>query len=167
MTRSPLPFAMLLLACLSTPLGAAEMRPLTAPLPALAAGPAVATIAGTPLNLAAIESLPLFSARMETPWSPQGAEWVGVRLAEVLAVHGLSGRTVVLRARDDYAIRLDAARVAAGDPLLATRMDGRMLDPDGTGPLMLVWPGQAEQVMARTVSEDGWIWGVVEIKAAP
>jgi len=156
--------AVMLLA--SPTLQAAESGPVSAPPPPVT-GPAIVTVGGTPLGLAAIEKLPLRQSRMANPWSPDGAVWVGVRLVDLLAAQGLAGRDVALRARDNYTIRLKPADINGDEPLLATRMDGKPLDPTTTGPLMLVWPAQAEKVMAKTAPDANWIWGIVEIKPAP
>lgn len=144
---------------------AAETAPVgMAPVPV--DGPAIVDVAGKALTLAAIETLPLRQSRMANPWSPDGAVWVGVRLVDLLAAQGLAGREVALRAKDNYTIRLKPADINGDEPLLATRMDGKPLDPATTGPLMLLWPAQAEKVMAKTAPDANWIWGIVEIKAA-
>lgn len=150
----------------SPALQAAETGPVGV-APASVDGPAIVQAAGKPLTLAAIEKLPLRESSMANPWSPDGAAWVGVRLVDFLAAQGLAGRDVALQARDGYTIRLKPTDIHGDEPLLATRMNGKPLDPTTTGPLMLVWPAQAEQVMAKTVSDANWIWGIVEIKAAP
>ncbi|MBR9972575.1 molybdopterin-dependent oxidoreductase [Magnetospirillum sulfuroxidans] len=145
---------------------AAETAPL-AKAPAPVAGPVIVQVGDSALTLAAIEQLPLRQSRMANPWSPDGALWLGVRLADLLAAHGLAGRDVALRAKDNYTIRLKPTDITGDEPLLATRVDGKPLDPTTTGPLMLLWPAQAEKVMAKTAPDSNWIWGIVEIKAAP
>lgn len=145
---------------------AAETGPASA-MPAPLSDSASIDVGGKSVPLAALETLPLRQSRMANPWSPDGAVWVGVRLVDVLAAHGLAGREVALRAKDNYTIRLKPTDMDGDEPLLATRMDGKPLDPAATGPLMLLWPAQAEKVMAKTAPDANWIWGIVEIKAAP
>lgn len=147
-------------------LPAAETGPVTV-VSVSVDGPAIVDVGGKAVTLADIEKLPLRQSRMANPWSPDGAVWIGVRLADFLAAQGLSGREIALRARDNYTIRLKPTDIAGDEPLLATRKDGKPLDPTATGPLMLLWPAQAEKVMAKTAPDANWIWGIVEIKTAP
>lgn len=163
MKRSLLVMAMLLV---PFALPAAETGSVTM-VPPSVDGSAIVQVAGRSLSLSDIEKLPLRQSRMANPWSPDGAVWMGVRLADVLTAQGLAGREVALRARDDYTIRLKPTDITGDEPLLATRRDGKPLDPATTGPLMLVWPAQAEKVMAKTAPDANWIWGIVEIKAVP
>jgi len=157
-------FIMMMLA--SAAAQAAESGPVIA-RPPVYTGSAAVDVGGNPVSVAMIEMMPMRQSTMANPWSPQGALWMGVRLADFVQAHGLAGRDIILRARDNYTIRLRAAEIAGDEPLLATRMDGAPLDPTTTGPLMLIWPAQAEQVMAKTAPDANWIWGIVEIKAAP
>lgn len=153
---------------------AAETKPVPAPLPALSAAAAARptlTIsrpgASVVLTLAEIERLALYQADMATRWTPM-SEWAGIRLADLLAAHGLGTvDRVTLRATDGYGIDLERAEIQAGDPILATRRDGAPLDPADKGPLFLLWPKTAETVLAGTSSDVAWIWSVDRIEAAP
>jgi hypothetical protein len=147
---------------------AAEIVKVTTALPDVAVSTPVLTIKTpgrtTVLTLAEIETLPLYQATMATIWSPRG-EWVGVRFTDLLAAYDAEKASqIVVRAVDDYAIRLKGNEIVAGAPLLATRFNGQAIDLSGKGPLFLVWPSRVDRLLDSTDSEANWIWAVNKIE---
>lgn len=136
--------------------------------PALAAAEAqtapmlAATVGETTVNLslADIAKLPGYGADLETIWNMNG-RWTGVRLSDLLDHLGFDkSASIRLHAIDDYEITLERALVDAEQPLLAYAVAGQLLPEDGMGPLMLVWPRQAEAALAGTEPLTNWIWSV-------
>lgn len=162
-----LPVIVVALGCLALPAAAADIREVVATPSWTAPDPTpVLTIPNTataPLSRADLEKMPLRETRLETKWGLKGT-FHGVLLSDVLDAVGLgAARRVRLRAADEYVITLNRDEILAGRPLLALRLDGRSLDVAEKGPLMLLWPRAADDVMAGTASTAKWIWSVVEI----
>ena len=112
------------------------------------------------LTLADLAKLPGYGADLETIWNMNG-RWTGVRLSDLLDHLGFDKwASIRLHAIDDYEITLERALVDAEQPLLAYAVAGQLLPEDGMGPLMLVWPRQAEAALAGTEPMTNWIWSV-------
>jgi hypothetical protein len=110
-----------------------------------------------------IERLPLHQTVLETKWELRGA-FQGVLLSDLLAAVGLgSADRVRLHAIDEYAITVERHEIIEGNPLLATRLNGQPFGIENKGPLMLLWPQDAEDTVAGTASTAKWIWSVIEI----
>jgi hypothetical protein len=118
----------------------------------------------TPLSLADLASLPRHGATMDTIWNMNGV-WEGIPLSSLLDSHGIDPTAAIrLRAIDDYEITLGRPQIDAGEPLLAFALNGVPLAADAMGPLMLVWPGQAEAALAGTEPLTSWIWSIDRIE---
>ena len=100
------------------------------------------------------------------PEGTQARTWSGPRLSEVLGAAGTPGAGARVFAVDGYSVDLDAALIAAHEPILALSADATPLAFGALGPVMLIWP----QSRAIGVSPDGdalWPWAVFAIEALP
>lgn len=152
------------------PVSAAEVTRVTETLPAVPAAEPVLTVtlggSSTALTLADIEKLPVYRAEMETKWTPKSV-WTGVKLSDLLAAQGKTvPDNVTLLATDNYTLDLSRAEIDAGEPILATRLNGAPLTAENKGPLFLVWPKLVEKMMDGSAPEHHWIWAVNRIEAA-
>lgn len=162
--------ALVVLALSVMPVRAAEVTPWTLPASAATASeegePVLTlTVAGksVEISLADIEKLPMAQTTLTTNWGVNGT-WQGVLLADVLDANGLGKADEVhLLAMDDYAIDIKVQEIRSEKAFLATRFNGKPIEPDDKGPLMLLWPGNAEAVLNGTASVANWIWSIVEI----
>lgn len=118
----------------------------------------------TTLSLADLASLPRHGATMETIWNMNGV-WEGVPLSSLLDSRGIDPTAAIrLQAIDDYEITLSRPQIDAREPLLAFALNGVPMAADAMGPLMLVWPGQAEAALAGTEPLTNWIWSIDRIE---
>ncbi|MBP2298637.1 molybdopterin-dependent oxidoreductase [Azospirillum picis] len=147
---------------------AAEVKKLSTPIQIPPSDEAVLMIkdsAGkTILTMKQLENFPMYETHMKTLWTP-ASTWVGIKLVDLLSAYGaLSSERFIFRATNEYSIRLKRADIEAGDPIVATRINGMPIDPENKGPLFLIWPKVAEEVMSGTVAESDWIWSLNKIE---
>jgi hypothetical protein len=117
----------------------------------------------TTLTLAEIESLPLHTTTLVTPFGERG-EFIGVLLTDLLdRVDPGATEQVRLVAMDGHTVVLTRAQIQADVPLLATRLDGEPLTADSKGPFRLLFPTLTDQTRAGAFPATHWIWNLVEI----
>jgi hypothetical protein len=99
---------------------------------------------------------------------PQGEDartWRGVRLSDVLTAAGADGSAGArITCLDGYTVEVDAAMIAAHQPILAHSVDAQALPLGGLGPFLLVWPRDAAPELFD-MNDDLWAWGVFAIEA--
>jgi hypothetical protein len=61
-------------------------------------------------------------------------------------------------------VEVDAAMIAAHQPILAHSVDAQALPLGGLGPFLLVWPRGTAPDLAG-MNDDLWAWGVFAIEA--
>lgn len=111
------------------------------------------------------ESLDLYEAKLEHFEGLTGV-FTGVRLGAFLREYGLDeARRLRFIAADDYTIFLTPGEIRERGFLLVTRFDGEPIPRTELGPLMLVVPDEAEEVLAGEISPTEWMWSIVEIRA--
>jgi DMSO/TMAO reductase YedYZ molybdopterin-dependent catalytic subunit len=77
-----------------------------------------------------------------TRWSRLDNQWEGVHVREIMKRAGVGERAVAVMARSEggYTTNIALEDLLDGDVLLATRHDGRDLEPEHGGPCRLVVP---------------------------
>lgn len=77
-----------------------------------------------------------------TTWSKLNTPWEGVLVDDILADAGLEPPTgfVLAHSFDGYSTNLPQADVTGGKAMIATRYEGRPLEPDHGGPARLLVP---------------------------
>ncbi|MEE2025477.1 MULTISPECIES: molybdopterin-dependent oxidoreductase [Alkalimonas] len=111
-----------------------------------------------------LDNLPQQQARFQAAWGPDGL-WQGVYLHDLLAHFQLDGhQDIRLNALNDYRIRITQNDIAKGQPVLATRFNGEPIPLERNGPVILIWPEQAQQALDGTSPLALWIWSLAEIR---
>ena len=119
------------------------------------------------LTLADLDQLPQQKARFQAAWGPEG-QWQGVYLQDLLSHYQLHHfQDIRLSALNDYRIRLTLEEISAGQPVLATRFNGMPIGLEHNGPVILIWPRQAQAVLDGTAPLAPWIWSLAEIRVRP
>lgn len=75
----------------------------------------------------------------ETSWLDGVQVYEGALAAGLLATVGISGGTLTLSALDGYSVEMPHAALTAYPALIAYRLNGAALEPDGFGPYWLVF----------------------------
>lgn len=143
-----------------------------APLPA-ATQPAILTIdgaiglrnhaAGAVLDAAMIDALPTRSFRTWTPWFPQPVTFSGPLLQDVLDAVAAKGRTLHMVALNDYAVDVPFEDASRYGPLLARRIDGKVIGVRDKGPLFLVYPFDDRPETRNEIFYARSIWQLARI----
>lgn len=102
-----------------------------------------------------------------TVWTEGVQTFRGVRLSDVLALVGseadLRGRTLSLKALNDYTIDIPAADAWTYGTILARQQNGITLSRRDKGPLWLVYPRDADDVLRDQRYDSRWVWQLSEI----
>ncbi|MFT5226593.1 MAG: hypothetical protein ACI8XX_002355 [Polaribacter sp.] len=116
------------------------------------------------LSITDLERLPLHRANFSTRWNLKG-DFVGVKLSDLLNHVGIATfeRLYVL-ASNDYNITIESDDPGIENVILASRINGEPFALDHKGPFFIMWPDQAEDVLAGKAAEVKWLWGAVEIR---
>lgn len=119
------------------------------------------------LTLTDLDAMPQQQADFQAAWGPKG-QWQGVYLHHLLQHYELqSFQDIRLNALNEYRIRLTQQDIEQGQPILATRFNGEPIPLKKNGPIILIWPQQAEQVLVGTAPLALWIWSLSEIRVRP
>lgn len=136
------------------------------PLP-LPKGPIVLTVSGkleqTNSNGAALFDMEMletigkasFTSRWELSEAPQLFE--GIPLRAVLDRLGAKGKSLRASALNDYVAVIPIEDLNF-DPILATKVDGRVLTIRDKGPLWISYPRDAHKVLQDAKYDYRWVW---------
>lgn len=91
-------------------------------------------------DAAMIDSLPAHEFRTWSPWFKQPMTFRGPRLKTVLEAVGARGQTLHMVALNDYAVDVPVSDAEQHDPILARRINGKVLGVRDKGPLFLIYP---------------------------
>lgn len=130
------------------------------------AGLTIVTKAGdqqyTPARL---ETLGTYAMTTHTPWREQPAEFVGVRLSDLLEKHGLSGVSALrVVAENDYAVTITREIWVNHDLLVATRVDGRPHSRRARGPIQFVFNMASDPSTGEKAFQQNWVWMAARIE---
>lgn len=121
-------------------------------------GPARGFTAADLTTLGAVE------IRADYPAGEAVRTWSGPRLSAVLTAAGAPGAGARLTAADGYQVEIEAALIAAHEPILALSVEGAPLTLGGLGPVILIWPRADDPALSET-GDDLWAWGVFAVEA--
>ena len=117
------------------------------------------------VSLQDIEALGLYDAEFAHFEGLEG-RFTGVLLNDLLAAYDMHDvDRVRLLAVDGYTTFISYSEREDTTYLLATRFEGEPIPTNELGPLMLVAPERADEVMAGTAPMTRWIWSVTDIEA--
>jgi hypothetical protein len=91
-------------------------------------------------DAAMIDSLPAHEFRTWSPWFKEPMTFRGPRLKTVLEAVGATGQTLHMVALNDYAVDVPFSDAERYEPILARRIDGKVLGVRDKGPLFLIYP---------------------------
>lgn len=120
-------------------------------------GPALGFTAADLAALGAVEM------RADYPAGEAVRTWSGPRLSAVLAAAGAPGAGARMTAADGYQVELEAALIAAHEPILALSVDGVPLSLGALGPVIVIWPRTDDPALAG-MGDDMWAWGVFAVE---
>lgn len=141
------------------------------PLP-LPKGPVVLTVSGkieqtngngvARFDLEMLEGLgkASFATRSEVSEVPQLLE--GVPLRALLERIGIQGKSLRAPALNDYVAVIPVEDLKF-EPILATKVDGRMLTIRDKGPLWIAYPRDAHKVLQDAKYDYRWVWQLNKI----
>lgn len=116
---------------------------------------------------AELEALGTYRMRTVTPWLPEATDHDGVRLADVLAAHGLADAEAVrIIAENDYAVVVPRAAWTGNDALIATRVAGKPHTRRNKGPLQIVFPMSDRPELGQNEHWALWVWMAARIEPA-
>ncbi len=118
---------------------------------------------GAAFDAAMIDALPTHSFRTSTPWFPQPVTFSGPRLANVLSAVGAKGSTLRMVALNDYAVEVPFDDAGRFGPLLARRIDGKVIGVREKGPLFLIYPFDDRPETRNEVFYSRSIWQLARI----
>lgn len=117
-------------------------------------------------DMAMLEALPQHSFRTATPWFKEPRTFSGPLLREVLATAGVQGSELRAVALNNYKVSIPMDDVAKWDMVLATRLDGQPMAVRDKGPLFIIYPFHAHEVLRseRFYSRSAWQLRTLEVK---
>lgn len=152
-------FTMFGLAC-GSPLRAADALPVPK-------GPVILTITGAIEQTNApgqarfdremLEALGTTSIRTGSAWADHVQDFEGTPLKAVLDRVGAKGASMIASALNDYRITIPVDDLEFS-PLLATKVDGRILTIRDKGPLWIVYPRDDYDELRDIRYESRWVW---------
>lgn len=114
---------------------------------------------GAQFDLAMLEKLPQLSYKTRTPWYPEPRKFTGVRLRDLLAALGAPSRvSVSAEAINDYRATLPPEDWADHDVLVAWLLDDEPMAVRDKGPLVIMYPFDAEPKLRNAVRYGRAVW---------
>ena len=118
----------------------------------------------TEVDLRTLEQLPQVKERVREPFLKRDVSFSGVRMADLLAVMGVSPSSggIDMHALDDYHVGFTQAELTSSGAVLATRADGARIPVKDGGPIRIILtrPGKLAD------NSDNWIWSVDRMRAS-
>lgn len=114
---------------------------------------------------AELEQLGTYSMITDTPWRENPAEFVGVRLTDLLSATGLDDVSAIrVIAENDYAITMQRDVWMDNDLLIATRVDGRGHTRRARGPIQFVFNMGENPETGEEDFQSNWVWMAARIQ---
>jgi hypothetical protein len=118
----------------------------------------------TEIDFRTLERLPQVKQRVREPFLKRDVSFSGVRMADLLAVIGVSpsAGSIYMHALDDYHVTFTRAQLASSGAVLATRANGARIAIKDGGPIRIIHPRPGR----LADNGDNWIWSVDRMKAS-
>ncbi|MEM7211790.1 MAG: hypothetical protein AAF479_07850 [Pseudomonadota bacterium] len=115
----------------------------------------------------ALEAYGTYAMTTVTPWRPDAAEFVGIRLNDLLAKHGLDAVDAIrVIAENDYAITIPNQVWSDNDVLVATRVNGRGHSRRARGPIQFIYNMSKDPSVGVETFQKNWVWMAARIEVA-
>lgn len=115
-------------------------------------------------DLAMLEKLAGRTGTMETPWTKGKIAFSGPLLKSVLEAAGAEGKSLRVKAMNDYAAEVPMDDATKIDTILATRMDGETMSIRDKGPLFLIYPFDVDSSLYNEKYFSRSVWQIKEIE---
>lgn len=110
-----------------------------------------------------LEALGVERISTSTNWTDGKVVFEGVPVRKLLQAVGAKGKTVVAAALDEYSIDIPIDDFMRYQVLLALRMNGRALAPNGKGPIWIVYPRDDHPELRDPTINARWVWQLTTI----
>lgn len=110
-----------------------------------------------------LAALPQTAFTTSTTWTSGTPTFKGVLLKDLITAIGASGKTITLKAANDYAITITADDVKPDAPLLAYLMDDKAMSLREKGPIWMVYPYDQNDAYRTEETYARSIWQLTEI----
>ncbi|MCY1668386.1 molybdopterin-dependent oxidoreductase [Rhizobium sp. SL86] len=137
-------------------------------------GPVILTVRGTlatpnvdgtaQFDLAMLEKLAGRKVVTETPWTEGKTEFSGPLLRAILEAAGAKGKTLLVRAINDYFAEVPMEDATALQTILASRMNGKVMSVRDKGPLFLIYPFDLDPKLYNEKYFSRSVWQIKEIE---
>lgn len=116
---------------------------------------------GKPLavDLASLDALPTKRLAIIEPFVKKPMTFTGVGFADLLAAAKTTGGSVTIHALDDFKATIDVDVLREPGVLLATRVNGKVIDVKSGGPVRLVFPPSSSAGKDTNL----WVWSIDQI----
>lgn len=138
-------------------------------------GPVVLTVSGNidmtnsdniaQLDLGLIEALDKTTIETTTIWTEGLQVFEGVSLAALVEELGIGGTTLRATAINDYAVEIPLDDAVEGGPIVAYKLNGKVMTLRDKGPLWIVYPYDADAAYRTEVIYSRSIWQLDRIEA--
>jgi hypothetical protein len=110
-----------------------------------------------------LEKLPQQKVFTKSLWYPDGAEFTGPLLRDVLAAAGAKGSKITAEALNDYKTEIPFADAVEIDVILATKMNGKPMPVREKGPLFVIYPFDAKPALNTPTYHNRSAWQLVRM----
>lgn len=110
-----------------------------------------------------LEALASRTGSMETPWTKGKVTFSGPLFSAVLEAAGAHGKTITVKALNDYSVDLPEEDVLQIKTILATRMDGKEMSVRDKGPLFLIYPFDLQPELYNEKYFGRSVWQIKEV----
>ena len=138
------------------------------------AGETVLTITGDIANTngdgvatfdkAMLEALERRSATMETPWTEGKVAFEGPLLKAILDAAGAQGKTLIVKALNDYSAEVPMEDAQDFPTMLAIRMNGEEMSVRDKGPLFMIYPFDKHPELYNEKYFSRSVWQIKEVE---
>lgn len=115
-------------------------------------------------DLAMLQAIAGRHAIMETPWTNGATEFEGPFLNAILKVAGAHGKTLRVKALNDYAADVPIEDATAYDTILAVKMNGKLMSVRDKGPLFMIYPFDEHRELYNEKYFSRSVWQIKEIE---
>jgi hypothetical protein len=115
------------------------------------------------LDAAMIDALPVHAIKTNTPWYKKPVTFSGPLLADVLKLVGAKGNTLVIKALNDYLVKVPSDDANLYQVILARKADGKVLSVREKGPLFLMYPFDTKPELKNDIYYGRSIWQIASI----
>jgi hypothetical protein len=113
---------------------------------------------------AMLDALDSRAATMQTPWTEKSTSFEGPLLEAVLEAVGANGKTLVVKALNDYSAEVPASDARDFPTILATTMNGADMSVRDKGPLFLIYPFDTHPGLYNEKYFSRSVWQIREIE---